>query len=48
MTSGDLTATLFFSIVGLVSLAMGGTAVGVIFIVLAAIMVGMSMGKDMK
>jgi hypothetical protein len=46
MTDGDLGITLFLGVVGGISLAMGGTAIGIIFIVIAAVMVGMAMGSN--
>jgi hypothetical protein len=46
MTDGDLGVTLFFGISGVIGLFMGHTVISIIFIVIAAIMVGMAMGKN--
>lgn len=45
MTEGDLGITLFFGVIGAFALAVGNTATGVIFVVIAALMVGISWGR---
>jgi len=48
MTGSDLGITMFFGIGGSVALAMGNTTTGVIFVVIAALMVGISWGSKNK
>ena len=48
MTDGDKGITIFLGVVGVVALAMGSTTVGIIFVVISALMVGMAWGSQNK
>ena len=46
MTDGDLGITLFFGILGVIALFTDHAIVGGIFVAIAAVMIGMAIGKD--
>ena len=46
MKPNDLGATLLFAVLGMLSLATGHTFSGVFFLILAAVMIGIAIGKN--